>query len=924
MVSPQGVAVATLLILGVVHGNLLDDLKKKFGGSSFGGGGGGSSSFGSKFGLSSSLGSASDFDIPKLDASKASMVHSSNSHKGHHKSSGSSSNTHSLTVVGADGKNITQNDETKSGYDKESKVDEANEKTMIKSANGSVVETGKSHNKSSVDDNEYALEKHQHESADKLGNKISLNSNKVNNKTRAAALDEAKESYNLKNADGTFIRNETGHKNTDEHLSHHILDEDQQMALNADGTSHNTTHRKGSIGDSHKSDQHAFSNHESMDAQGNNVSIASEKLASSDKGSSSDFEENAEALKNADGTSSSNVTGNFNNTNYDKAMQQEVMQKKLVNADGTSSLEGSHAGSNSSKINSSSGSHSALDIIGKNGTYVHQANNKTDDYKLDEANQSAGSISEQIGKNGVRSHNESSIESGRKAESRNNTASSVVDTMDEKGARTQINDKSASGTSLDENHNLTHALQASVDEHGNVRNHSVAGGYRNKKTGAFDNSEKLASIHNADGTESIEKMKTNNSRNGYEAEKFAEENTNEKNADGTVFVESKGSNSKVNRTDGFSNMVGSNYQKGLNGMMSNETTDIGNSYNSSDAESNQFNHLHQKAANGSVIDHNKDSRQVASSLNNQNRLKSSMVSDDGAGHKINEQTEEASDLHDAGSASSDMDQKMVVNADGTSQISNDSSNQTAVEHSDSEKKKHHRGEQRADGSFIEENSDSDKKHSNKDATDDRRNEFVHKGLDGRMQHEIKTSNVQNHKNDTDEVVNSSLHAKSANGTEINDVQHSNVSLSDLQESQAAAKNSVLKLADGSTVINKDESHINHGKSRNDAAASHKRNQTNADGSSASLDIGSNSHADLETRGEGGKKERYQDLGNGKVSSLSQGYEKTQAKGGDKSSSHDNSMTSDGKGHFVQSNNASDSHHVIDDKDIVRHKDVIVM
>ena len=30
MISPQGVAVATLLILGVVHGNLIDDMKAKF------------------------------------------------------------------------------------------------------------------------------------------------------------------------------------------------------------------------------------------------------------------------------------------------------------------------------------------------------------------------------------------------------------------------------------------------------------------------------------------------------------------------------------------------------------------------------------------------------------------------------------------------------------------------------------------------------------------------------------------------------------------------------------------------------------------------------------------------------------------------------------------------------------------------------
>lgn len=186
------------------------------------------------------------------------------------------------------------------------------------------------------------------------------------------------------------------------------------MSIGADGTSHNITNRKGSVGDSHNAASDAHSNFESLDAQGNKKSQNYSKKAASASGSNADFESNLESLKNADGTSMSNSTGNFNNTSYDKATAEEVMSKKNVNADGTSSMEASHAGSNSSKINSASGQSSDLSMVGPNGIKSHSTSNKTDNYALDEANQSAGSISEQIGKNGQRSLNESSIESGRK------------------------------------------------------------------------------------------------------------------------------------------------------------------------------------------------------------------------------------------------------------------------------------------------------------------------------------------------------------------------------------------------------------------------------------------------------------------------------------------------------------------------------
>lgn len=77
--------------------------------------------------------------MPTINAGAGAMVHSSSSHKGKHHSSGSSSNTHSLTMVGADGKNLTEESSKKAGFKKDSNIDEANENLMIKSQDGSVV-----------------------------------------------------------------------------------------------------------------------------------------------------------------------------------------------------------------------------------------------------------------------------------------------------------------------------------------------------------------------------------------------------------------------------------------------------------------------------------------------------------------------------------------------------------------------------------------------------------------------------------------------------------------------------------------------------------------------------------------------------------------------------------------------------------------
>uniref|UniRef100_A0A1I7U699 DUF148 domain-containing protein n=1 Tax=Caenorhabditis tropicalis TaxID=1561998 RepID=A0A1I7U699_9PELO len=107
------------------------------------------------------------------------------------------------------------------------------------------------------------------------------------------------------------------------------------------------------------------------------------------------------------------------------------------------------------------------------------------------------------------------------AESRNKTSIDLADSLDAKGTRASLRSSASSGTSLDENHNKTHALQASVDEHGNVKNHSVDGSYRNKKTGEFGHSDMVASIKNADGTESHTNLKNDTNRNTYEAEKAA-------------------------------------------------------------------------------------------------------------------------------------------------------------------------------------------------------------------------------------------------------------------------------------------------------------------------------------------------------------------------------------------------------------------
>ena len=100
-----------------------------------------------------------------------------------------------------------------------------------------------------------------------------------------------------------------------------------------------------------------------------------------------------------------------------------------------------------------------------------------------------------------------------------------MDTKDADGSRSSSRSNSSSGLSTDENHNLTHALQASVDELGNVKNHSVEGFYRNKKTGEYGNSEQAIDKLNADGTETHANIKNDTNRNSYEAEKMAMENT---------------------------------------------------------------------------------------------------------------------------------------------------------------------------------------------------------------------------------------------------------------------------------------------------------------------------------------------------------------------------------------------------------------
>uniref|UniRef100_A0A1I7TPN4 Dentin sialophosphoprotein n=1 Tax=Caenorhabditis tropicalis TaxID=1561998 RepID=A0A1I7TPN4_9PELO len=795
-----------LLFLGVVHSSLLDDLKARFGSASSG--------FSNPmFANSAAKNKFSGFAIPQLDASKASMVQSSSIHKGHHQHSGSSSNTHSLTMIGADGKNITENDSKKTGYNKETKVDEANDSLMIRGANGSVINTGKSHNKSSDDDSSYNLENSQKTYADKNGTVLNDSVNKINNQSRSAALDEAEEFQDQTNGDGTFIRNKTGHKNNDEHLSHNVLDERANSMVNADGTSRNVSNRKGSVGDSHRSDSNSFSDFESLDAQGNKKTQNASKKASSEKGSSSDFEANLESQVNADGTSFSNSSGNHNNTNYDKAMSEELLSKKLVNADGTSSVESSHAGGNSSKITSSGGSYSDVNAKGLNGTFSHTSNNKTDDYSLDEANQSAGSMSEQIGKNGQRSRNESSIESGRKVE---------------------------------------------------------------------------------------------------------------KNADGTYKDESKGSNSRVNRTDGGSKVLAGSFSKGLGGVMKNESLSLSDAYNTSDAESNQFNHLHEKGANGTEIQLQKDSRQMAASSNGQRSMEASADEVDASGNIRKSKTKEEAANHDSISGSSDTELKSVKRADGSETITNDSSNQTASEHLDSAKKSAEDHIKNADGTFSDVVSDSASRHAVKDASDARQNLFADVRADGSSSQIIRNSVVDSHSNDTDATSNQSKHSKDANGVEINDVQHSNISTSHLTEGQVASANKKLAMADGTLVVNNDESHISHEKARNDGEGSHVMKQKNADGSSVDLNTGFKNHMDLETRGEGGAKQRYQKLGNGTESSLDVGYEKSMAKGGDTSESHDNLRSDDGKGHFIESKNGTESHHKIDDKDVKHHKTAIVM
>lgn len=342
---------------------------------------------------------------------------------------------------------------------------------------------------------------------------------------RAAALDEANQFAELNRADGTFVRNNTGHKNTDEHLGKYELENNSASEIGADGSSHNVSNVKGSIGDSHKSDQNAHSDFESLDASGNRQVQNYSKKASSDSGSSSDFASNNEAIKNADGTSFSNSTGNFANTTYAKAAAEETMSKKNMSADGTSSLESSHIGSNSSKINSASGQYSDVNAVGLNGESSHSVSNKTNDYALDEANQSAGSIKNIVGLNGTGSLSESSIESGRKDESNNNTAVDNTDVVGADGSVSSLHAKSASGTSLSQRGNATHQLDASVDAAGNKKLHSVDGSYRNKKTGEFGNFDMTASQKNADGTMSVSTYGNDTNKNTYEAEKNANEKT---------------------------------------------------------------------------------------------------------------------------------------------------------------------------------------------------------------------------------------------------------------------------------------------------------------------------------------------------------------------------------------------------------------
>ncbi|CAI2348495.1 unnamed protein product [Caenorhabditis sp. 36 PRJEB53466] len=913
MISPQGVALAALLVLGV-HCSLLDDIRSKFGSQQ-------SSLKSGLFGRPNTAFS-SDFKMPSIAAGAAAVVHSSSSHKGQHHSSGSSSDTHSLTVVGADGKNLTEESEKKAGFNKDSKVDQAQENLMLKTQDGGVINQGVSHNKSSVDEGDYLLDSSKKQEVDKDGHQININNNKIANHTRAAALDEANQFFDAKNKDGTHFSNNTGHKNTDEHLGKYELENNAASEIGADGTSHNVTNTKGSIGDSHKSDQLAYDQSASVDAAGNVQTSNYSKKASSEAGNSADFSSNMDAIKNADGTSFSNSTGNFANTSYAKAAAEELMAKKNVSVDGTMSLEASHTGSNSSKINSASGAYADVNAVGANGTMSHVVSNKTNDYALDEANESAGSLKAEIGKNGTYSLSEKNVESGRKDESNNNTAVDQIDAVAADGSVSSLHSKSADGTSLSQRGNKTHQSDLSRDADGNVKNHTIDGSYRNKKTGQFGNFDMTASQKNADGAMSLATYGNDTNKNTYEAEKTAQENLLEQNADGTYKEENKGSNSRVNRTDGGSNVHAANFAKGLNGVMSNETVSASNAFNTSDAESNQYDHLKQKSANGTIVDHAKDSKQVAASSNSKSSLDSASSSVDAAGNKKSLVNSEANDSHDAVSMSNDTDASSIQHADGSKTQIVDSSVQGVNEHNDSSKKKLHALEQNSDGSFSDVSSDSATKNAQKDATDQRTNAFVNVDAAGNSVQELKTSLVENHKNDTDASSNQNVHVKSKDGSELNDVKKTNVSTSSLTEAQLASNRKNLQLADGSQVASESSSAITHEKNRNDAASLHKMNHTNADGSKTQLDEGSNQHSDLETRGESARKQNYQKLGNGTEMSMDVGYEKSKATGSDTSSSHIDSLADDGKGHFKKEKNGTATHHEIDNKDVKTHSNSI--
>lgn len=181
---------------------------------------------------------------------------------------------------------------------------------------------------------------------------------------------------------------------------------------------------------------------------------------------------------------------------------------------------------------------------------------------------------------------------------------------------------------------------------------------------------------------------------------------------------------------------------------SNETIASSNAFNTSDAESNQFDHLHQKTANGTEITHAKDSKQVAASANAKSSLDTSMSAVDAKGNKVDKTSSQAADSHDAISASSDVDAKIVKHADRSESISNDSSNQTASEHNDSSKQSEHEKRQNADGSFSDVSSNSAKKNAVKDATDVRQNAFANVDAAGNSVSEVKNSLVENHSNDS--------------------------------------------------------------------------------------------------------------------------------------------------------------------------------